>query len=105
MRAVSISARRRSSQPVPRIDVATREPMAVSAIATTASATSTSMSVKPAWGSLRPRLRPRAARSEEAERDNLDPSRQPVDADLVTDAEPGTTHPNAPPQALRQKPD
>src|SRR5262249_28696026 len=61
----------------PRTVVATREPMAVSATASTARATSTSTSVNPA--SARRRL-------ERGAWDNLDTSGEPVDSDFVAHA-------------------
>src|SRR6266540_1248903 len=82
-RAVSTSDRCPPTERAPRTVTAISEPIADSDTATTVSATSTSISVKPrlpcfflidALGLL--------------ERNNLDTSRQPVDADLIADAEP-----------------
>src|SRR4029079_5496877 len=60
----------------PRVVTAISEPMAASEMATTDSATSTSIRVKPA-----------VARLEPFRRNSLHSSREPVDADFVADAE------------------
>src|SRR5262249_57509472 len=78
-RVVSTRATRCSSVRTPRTEVAITAPMAASDAATTASATSASMMVKPAL------LR----RSVGVAGDNFDSSRQPVDAYLVAHSEPG----------------
>jgi hypothetical protein len=78
-REVSTKARRRSIERAPRTVVAMVEPIAASETATTASAISTSINVNPAFA---------AGRLELVERDNLDPSGEPVDADLITDTQP-----------------
>src|SRR5215475_2248033 len=78
-RAVCTSATCCSSERVPRADVAITEPMAASTATTTASATSTSMIVKPAVD-----RRP----SQGIARNNLDSSGQPVDPNLIADTEP-----------------
>src|SRR5882757_5141678 len=66
-----------SIERVPRTVVAINAPIDESEIATMASATSTSISVKPAVVGLTA-----------VERDNFDPSRQPIDPDLVTGTQP-----------------
>src|SRR5215470_9119100 len=75
-RAVSISMRLVSIERAPRTVVAINDPIAASATAITASATTTSIRVKPAVLRRRLDLTP-------VERGKLDPSRQPVDPDLV----------------------
>src|SRR5580692_1819556 len=79
VRADSIRETCCSSERTPRVVVAITEPIATSEIATTASATSTSMRVNPAVGPS----------WLEGAGDNFDPSRQPVHAHLVAGAEPG----------------
>src|SRR5436305_13402829 len=76
-RAVSMSVRCSPTARAPRVVTAISEPIAASEIATTDSATSTSIKVKPAVERLEP-----------FGRNNLDPSGEPVDADFVADAEP-----------------
>src|SRR5262249_24208510 len=78
-RVVSTSATCCSSERTPRTEVAITAPIAASDAATTASATSASMMVKPAL------LR----RSERVAGDNFDSSGQPVDAYLVAHSESG----------------
>src|SRR5947209_11117068 len=87
-RAVSTNVRCRPIERTPRVVTAMSEPMAASDTETTASATSTSIRVKPPSLSL-PRLRGRAGwgRLDAVVRNNLDPSGEPVDADFVADAE------------------
>src|SRR4029077_9714712 len=88
-RAVSTSVRCNPIERTPRVVTAMSEPMAASDTETTASATSTSIRVTPPSLSL-PRLRGRVGwgRLDAVVRNNLDPSGEPIDADLVTDAEP-----------------
>src|SRR5256885_5378851 len=78
-RAVSTSVKCSPMERTPRVVTAISEPIAASETETTASATRTSIRVKPA---LALRL------SDAVVRNNLDPSGEPVDADLVADAEP-----------------
>src|SRR5258706_14345322 len=82
VRAVSTRARCCSIERTPRDAVAVTDPIAASEMATTAIATSTSMSVNPAaFAGLRPA-------SQDPARDNFDSSGQPVHADLVAGARP-----------------
>src|SRR5262249_12275799 len=74
-RVVAKSSACRSSTREPRADVAIRAPIDASEAATMASATSTSMMVKPASRLLK-----------NATRNNFNTSRQPVDAELVARA-------------------
>src|SRR3954451_2296917 len=76
-RAVSMSVRCSPTARAPRVVTAISEPIAASEIATTASATITSIRVKPRV----PRLQPFRG-------NNLNSSGEPVDADLISDAEP-----------------
>src|SRR3954471_10552160 len=76
-RAVSTSVRCSPTARAPRVVTAISEPIAASEIATTDNATSTSIKVKPRSRCLEP-----------FRRNNFYSSRQPVDADLVADAEP-----------------
>src|SRR4051794_25188583 len=78
-RAVSVSARWPLTERAPRIVTATSDPIADNEIATTESATSTSIRVKPSlpfW------------RLQRADRNNFDSSREPIDAHLIADAQP-----------------
>src|SRR5690349_10643826 len=75
-RAVSISVRCSPTARAPRVVTAISDPIAASEIAMTASATSTSIRVKPRWLRLKP-----------FRRNNLYPSGEPVDADLIADTE------------------
>src|SRR5947209_2928747 len=88
-RAVSTNVRCRPIERTPRVVTAISEPIAASETETTASATSTSIRVKPPSLSL-PRLRGRVGwgRLNAVVRNNLDPSGEPVDADLIADAKP-----------------
>src|SRR5262245_9002958 len=108
MRAVSTSMRCVSSERAPRTVVAIREPMAASATAMTASATSTSISMKPAVLRFLDRRRCgnfRSAALELVDRGNLDSSREPVDADLVSGAEPRQRDHAAARHAAGEEPD
>ena len=78
VRAVCISATCCSSDRTPRALVAISEPIATSETATSASAISTSMMVKPAS--------PSSVAGDVTGR-NLDPSGQPVDANFIADIE------------------
>src|SRR6185437_6200922 len=78
-RTVSISAKCSSSAWLPRTVAPTSAPIDVSITAITASATTTSIKVKPALA---------AGASERVEPDNLDASGEPIDADFVAGAEP-----------------
>src|SRR5437762_11798155 len=78
-RAVSTKVRCSPIERTPRVVTAISEPIAASETETTASATSTSIRVKPALA---------LHFLDVVVRDNLDPSGKPVDADLVADAEP-----------------
>ena len=74
-RAVSSRVNRSSIQWTPRAVLATSVPIDVKATATIASATSASISVKPVLS------------LSAVEWDNLDPSRQPIDAHFITSAQ------------------
>src|ERR1051325_4113263 len=78
-RSVSRKASRWPIPCAPRIDTATSEPIAVSDAAITASATSTSIKVKPAF---------RLPVFLGSDRDNLDPSGEPIDPHLIAAAGP-----------------
>src|SRR5256885_17033638 len=78
-RAVSTSVKCSPIERTPRVVTAISEPIAASETETTASATSTSIRVKPA---LALRLLDAIVRN------NLNPSGEPVDANFVADAEP-----------------
>src|ERR1043165_5017178 len=75
-RAVSPSVRCSPTARAPRVVTAMSEPIAASEIATTESATSTSIRVKPRVRRLKP-----------FRGNNLYSSGKPVDADLIADAE------------------
>src|SRR5690349_7024791 len=74
-RAVSTSVRCSPTARAPRVVTAISEPIAASEIATTDSATSTSIKVKP-----------RVSRLEPFRWNNLYPSSEPVDANFIADA-------------------
>src|SRR6185312_16863085 len=78
-RVVSTRTRCSSSAWLPRTPAPTSEPIDAIITASTAMATTTSMSVKPAV----------PAALERVKRRNFDASREPVDADLIADAEAG----------------
>src|SRR5579863_8607941 len=81
-RTVCISVTCCSSERTPRTFVDITDPIATIEMATTASATSTSIIVKPA-------ARPSVGG---VTRNNFDPSRQPVDANFIADIRPCQGH-------------
>src|SRR5580692_5673051 len=82
VRNVSTRATCCSSRPTPRDAVALTDEIAASETATTAIATSTSMSVNPAVPAGRRHA------SQNLARDNFDASGQPIHADFITDTGP-----------------